>query len=81
MINFIRIIDRLFDYFKVKNPYENDLKRLERLINKNVDEIILYESFSYLSTLKIGGVSILTHPRKKIVLEFLSGMSSLKIFS
>ena len=80
-INFIRIMDRLFDYFNTRDPFGKDFKEPIKKSNADYSKMVLSTSYDYLSKLKIEGVDILKHPRKTFVLGFLININSIGILS
>lgn len=70
-VEFIRIIDRVFDLFNCKNPYGKGFKSPMRLENHDTWSNILKETRVYLGQLKINGEGILTHRRRTPALGFI----------
>lgn len=70
-VQFIRIIDILFDLLNAKNPWEKGFKSPLRLSNKDIWCNVLKESKEYLLTLKINNESIMAHRRKMAALGLI----------
>lgn len=63
-VEYIRMLDRLFDVFNTKNPFGRGFKSPLRLVNKEIWINILTETREYLLSLKVNGQNILQHRRK-----------------
>ena len=77
-INFIRVVDRLFDVLNSRSPYAKGYKK--PLYHNDVPrwKSILEDSIQYLSQLKVksSGVSILKHRRKTFALGLITAAQS-----
>lgn len=63
-VEYIRILDRIFDLFNCKQPFGKGFKSPMRIDNMHVWTNILNETREYLCKLKIDGCPILQHRRK-----------------
>lgn len=70
-VEFIRIIDKLFDVCNSRNVHGKGFKQPLRAENVNYWKEFLCHAENFLRTLKIDGVCALVHPRKTFVLGFL----------
>ena len=78
-INFIRIIDKLFDLLNSKNPFGKRYKKPLRLADKCEWIDTFNSSIEYLSTLTdVNGTKLLCHRRRTFVLGFITAASSTK---
>ncbi|KAG8307101.1 THAP domain containing 9 [Homalodisca vitripennis] len=75
-VEFLRIVDNLFDFMNSRDPFGRGYKGPMKLENKANDDLMLKKADNYLSKLKIGGQSILNHARKTFALGFLSNIKS-----
>lgn len=80
-VTFIRIIDRLFDYFNSRDPWGKHFKEPIKKSNIDKNTAFLLSSYEYLKGLKVDGISILDHARKTFVLGFLTNINSIKILT
>lgn len=70
-VEFIRIIDRIFDLLNSRNPYLRGFKQAIRPSNLDQQESVMNETIAYLSSLEVDGVNILRHNRKTFALGFI----------
>lgn len=75
-VEYIRILDRIFDLMNCKDPFGKGFKSALRLENKDVWMNVLKETKAYLLTLKVNGKNILEHRRKTPVLGFIVNITS-----
>lgn len=75
-VEFIKMVDRLFDLMNSKSPFGRGFKSPLSEKNKAFWEPILKESKYYLLSLTIDGKNILSHGRKTFALGFLMGIEN-----
>lgn len=75
-VEFIKMMDRLFDLMNSKSPFGHGFKSPLSEKNKAFWEPILKESKNYLLSLTIDGKNILSHGRKTFALGFLMGIEN-----
>ena len=72
-IEFIRIIDKLFDVLNVRNPFGKGFKTPLRLSNCSVWGSVIESSITYLIKLKCGdGTPLVKHRRKTFIIGFIT---------
>ena len=62
-VNFIHIMDQLFDVLKSKNPFTKDFKSVMRPSNEHIWRPFFKKAYEYLVGLKLGGTSL--HQRRQ----------------
>ena len=76
-IEFIRIIDRLFDLLNVRNTYGKGFKQPLRMSNGIIWNKTIDNSIEYLLTLKsIDGTPLILHCRKTFIVGFITAALS-----
>lgn len=70
-VEYIRVLDRIFDIFNSKNPFGKGFKSPLRLQNTEIWMNALTETRNYLMNLKINDTNILEHRRKTPALGFI----------
>lgn len=77
-VEYVRILDRIFDIMNCKNPFETGYKCPLRNENKEVWMNVFNETKQYLSSLNIDGKNILQHRRKTPILGLIVNILSFK---
>ena len=81
-IEFIRIIDRLFDLLNVRNPYGKGFKQPLRTSNEIIWNETIDNSIDYLLTLKsIDGTPLILHRRKTFIVGFITAALSTRMLA
>jgi hypothetical protein len=80
-VEFIRVINKLFDYFNSRDPFGKHLKEPIKGGNVVRDTVMLNKCLEYLKNLTIENVPILSHPRKTFALGFITNIYSIKILT
>lgn len=75
-IEFIKMIDRIFDMLNCRNPYGKGFKAPIRPSTLHYTEEVFAITANYLKSLSIDGLNLLLHNRKTFVMGFLLTMQS-----
>lgn len=77
-IEYLRMIDRLFDLCNSRNPLAKGFKTPLNLYNKDWWNKVFDESVAYLENLNICGIPVIKTPRKMFAIGFIATIKSLK---
>ena len=80
-IEFIRIVDRIFDLLNSRNPFGKGYKSPLTLANQTWWEGIFAETIDYLPALKLNKVDVLKTRRKMFALGFIVSIKSICAFN
>lgn len=80
-IEYIRVIDRIFDLLNSRNPFAQGYKCPLRLGNKLWWEQIFVDTINYLENLKLDGIPILKTQRKMFALGFIVTVKSVSLLA
>lgn len=75
-VEFIRIIDVLFDFLNSRNTYGKHFKKPITIKNLPIFENRNKELVNKLKTIKIDNIPIINHPRKMFVMGFITSLHS-----
>ena len=75
-IDFIRIVDRLFDTLNSKSTFDKEYKSVLKKANETFWRPFLIEARQYLYELKLGTISLHSSPRKTAVFGFAATITS-----
>lgn len=80
-INFIRIVDRSFDYLNSRDLLQKHFKEPIRNSSLDFNKQFLSASYKYFRKQKVGGVGSLEHAWKTFAFDFLTNVNFMNILS